>query len=560
MSTQTRQSDLWGKTFSIGDTEIIDNQGNIKTKQIKTGTLYVKFDVGGDLITANGTLATFKDRTVATLWDLQRSAENNLWRSVCWAPQVGLFVAVAQSGISNRVMTSPDDVTWTARTSAADNDWRSVCWSPQVSLFVSVALSGTGDRVMTSPDGITWTARTSAADNNWVSVCWSPQVSLFVAVALSGTGNRVMTSPNGVTWTARSSAADNDWLSVCCWAVVAVVAMQVVMAAVQHPSSASPTKPPDSQKNKEGWGLYDGRDEPRPAGGVPLPLDVRALRCSLFFFRFSFLTTAQVVLEGDALALDLNHLGSQSIRAHFPVAGSLEAYASGFAAAGLVVETQRVSDTFYETHLDGVWLSRRRWHGHGHERWRLVRTENLDSVPGAFKVVEDIEGRPEIVHWLNQQFSKTWGLEKFVTDIDTKLAVSDQFSFTRISIGGKYHLDQLLTSDGQSHRGPLIMAFTFRVDAEAVAFLRAYSNFRSKIRMYREDFKEAELEDKFASKLSADDLVSLKRKKSLLNFLWADVNNLLWDVPPNCYLKTLDEHLHYIGLSDQQEGCDRVGV
>jgi hypothetical protein len=47
-------------------------------------------------------------------------------------------------------MTSPDGITWTARTSAADNGWYSVCWSPEAGLFVAVADSGTGNRVMSS--------------------------------------------------------------------------------------------------------------------------------------------------------------------------------------------------------------------------------------------------------------------------------------------------------------------------------------------------------------------------------------------------------------------------
>ena len=41
-------------------------------------------------------------------------------------------------------------IVWTARTSAADNSWISVCWSPERGLFVAVANSGTGNRVMTS--------------------------------------------------------------------------------------------------------------------------------------------------------------------------------------------------------------------------------------------------------------------------------------------------------------------------------------------------------------------------------------------------------------------------
>ena len=157
-------------------------------------------------------------RTQFTALAMTSAADNN-WISVCWSPERGIFVAVAESGTGNRVMTSPNGITWTARTSAADHNWRSVCWSPERGLFVVVSSTGTGNRVMTSPDGITWTARTSAADNNWNSVCWSPERGLFVAVAWSGSGNRVMTSPDGITWTSRTSAADNQWISVC-WSPV----------------------------------------------------------------------------------------------------------------------------------------------------------------------------------------------------------------------------------------------------------------------------------------------------------------------------------------------------
>jgi len=153
--------------------------------------------------------------TTSKAWTIRNSAADNDWVSVCWSPELGLFVAVAVSGVGNRVMTSPDGITWTIRSSAVDNNWVSVCWSPELGLFVAVAYSGTGNRVMTSPDGITWTIRSSAADNSWVSVCWSPERGLFVAVANSGTGNRVMTSPDGITWTIRSSAVDNNWYGIC---------------------------------------------------------------------------------------------------------------------------------------------------------------------------------------------------------------------------------------------------------------------------------------------------------------------------------------------------------
>lgn len=90
-------------------------------------------------------------------------------------------------------MTSPDGISWTTR-ACVNNGWHSVCWAPELSLFVAVARSGTGNRIMTSPNGVTWTTRASAADISWRSICWSPELSTFVAVANSGTGNRVMTS------------------------------------------------------------------------------------------------------------------------------------------------------------------------------------------------------------------------------------------------------------------------------------------------------------------------------------------------------------------------------
>jgi len=141
--------------------------------------------------------------------------EDNYYYSVCWSPELTLFVAVASSGTGTRVMTSPDGAVWTSRTNSVDNQWQSVCWSPALTLFVAVSYDGTGDGVMTSPDGINWTTRTSAADYQWLSVCWSPELTLFVAVASTGTGDRVMTSPDGINWTSRTSAADNHWRSVC---------------------------------------------------------------------------------------------------------------------------------------------------------------------------------------------------------------------------------------------------------------------------------------------------------------------------------------------------------
>ena len=145
-------------------------------------------------------------------WTARQATTGDSWHSVCWSPQLRLFVAIAYSG-DNRVMTSQDGITWIPKTTPELNDWRCVCWSPERSLFVAVARSGT-NRVMTSSNGTTWAAILASEANEWLYVCWSPELGIFVAVANTGT-NRVMTSYNGINWSARSAAEANGWVGVC---------------------------------------------------------------------------------------------------------------------------------------------------------------------------------------------------------------------------------------------------------------------------------------------------------------------------------------------------------
>jgi hypothetical protein len=207
-----------GATSFVGPATTADGDALVSTRDVRV--TYPASTVSSGYSSRSPAKSLFRATTVSAVdvvstWRAQASAADNEWLSVCWAAELGIFVAVAQSGTGNRVMTSPDGINWTARTSAANNDWRSVVWAPELGIFVAVAQTGTGNRVMTSPDGITWTARTSAADNNWHGVVWAAELGIFVAVAYSGTGNRVMTSPDGITWTARNTTGkDNAWRGV----------------------------------------------------------------------------------------------------------------------------------------------------------------------------------------------------------------------------------------------------------------------------------------------------------------------------------------------------------
>ena len=135
--------------------------------------------------------------------------ENEYWTSIIWSSERSLFVIV---GWSSYILTSPDGNTWTA-SSVPYNIWNSVAWSPTLSLFVAVSWG----RILTSSNGTTWAQISAPVDNIWQSICWSPELSLFVAVAYGGGAtNRVMTSSNGSTWTLQTTPG-NTWQSVC-WA------------------------------------------------------------------------------------------------------------------------------------------------------------------------------------------------------------------------------------------------------------------------------------------------------------------------------------------------------
>ena len=173
----------------------------------------------GAVMVAGLLLPTTPAQADGMTWTSRSAARDLKWNSVAYGQDGSgnpLWVAVAESGTGDRVMTSPDGIAWTDRSSALDNAWFSVAHGQDGSgnpLWVAVAASGSGARVMTSPDGITWTARPSAGDDrSWRSVAYGNGI--WVAVANSGIGNRVMTSPDGIIWTNQVSAADSAWLSV----------------------------------------------------------------------------------------------------------------------------------------------------------------------------------------------------------------------------------------------------------------------------------------------------------------------------------------------------------
>ena len=133
------------------------------------------------------------------------------WSSICWSPQLKMFIILDRIGGSG-VLYSYNGINWSyTTTNVPGNSWTSACWSAELGIYVAVCLEL---QTMYSSNGILWITNTITT-NNWVSVCWSPQLGLFVAVANSG-NSRVMYSYNGKNWNLTAlGVTTNDWKSVC---------------------------------------------------------------------------------------------------------------------------------------------------------------------------------------------------------------------------------------------------------------------------------------------------------------------------------------------------------
>jgi hypothetical protein len=157
---------------------------------------------------SNGNLAV-------STWTGRTAPEANSWNSVCWSPQLRIFVAVASSGTNGRIMISPNGINWTLILFTQANLWKSVCWSSELRMFVAVANGGiNNNRAMYSYNGSNWTSVTVEACN-WHSVCWSSELGIFVAVANTTGSNRVMTSNNGINWSPELGVESSEWYGVC---------------------------------------------------------------------------------------------------------------------------------------------------------------------------------------------------------------------------------------------------------------------------------------------------------------------------------------------------------
>ena len=117
--------------------------------------------------------------------------------SICWSPDLMLFVASAPSYL----LMSIDGMNWNITNCFPEADaFNSICWSSELKLFVAVAING-NNRVSISHNGYDWYITTVPNSYTWQTVCWCNTLGLFIAGSTTAQTNNLMSSPDGITWT-----------------------------------------------------------------------------------------------------------------------------------------------------------------------------------------------------------------------------------------------------------------------------------------------------------------------------------------------------------------------
>jgi len=161
--------------------------------------------------TSSGTVTT--DRVITSKdgqnWIIQNAIDNN-WEDIIWISKLRLFVAVSSNGVNNQIMTSPDSINWTSQiTPSSDYAFTSLAWSDQLNLCVAVNTSN--NSIMISNDCINWKLVYSNDIRPINKVCWSHELSLFIGITiLVSNYSYIIVSTDGTNWTQISNNSFNN--------------------------------------------------------------------------------------------------------------------------------------------------------------------------------------------------------------------------------------------------------------------------------------------------------------------------------------------------------------
>ena len=241
----------WSITSPTGFNSIINFSGYNSPVMCWAQELGLFVAVGDSSTGTNDVLTS----TDGVNWQVSSSGVNKL-SSICWAPELNHFVAVSASpSLSGNVAVGTPNangtISWTRYVSGheqfgSSGQFNSICWSPKLGRFV--ASSTNGGIMYTSNPTQSW----SLVDFNYsvtyiTQVCWCPKLEIFIGCTQTSSKS-IMYSTNGISWTFPSSVPYSDWISIC-WSEELNIFVCV--------SSYGPTYSVMRSANGTSWTAYD---------------------------------------------------------------------------------------------------------------------------------------------------------------------------------------------------------------------------------------------------------------------------------------------------------------
>jgi hypothetical protein len=112
-------------------------------------------------------------------------------RGICWSKELGLFVGV----VGNISIISNNGLTWSSYSMNWSGYAWSICWIPELKLFV-VINDGANRLIMnTSTNGINWNPVTYSGDyKTYRNITWSPEFGIFVCISVGGGNGAIHTA------------------------------------------------------------------------------------------------------------------------------------------------------------------------------------------------------------------------------------------------------------------------------------------------------------------------------------------------------------------------------
>lgn len=159
-------------------------------RKVTWATALGLFIAVGSIVGATDEVMTSPDGINWTLRDPAVNS-NGGWYDVAWSPTLSRAVIVGlPSGGAAAILYSDNGTTWTA--TSYTSDWLSgVAWSPELGIFVASANSG--NIVATSADGITWQRdSTHCSQSSLADVVYSPALEQFLLIGDDSAGAALM--------------------------------------------------------------------------------------------------------------------------------------------------------------------------------------------------------------------------------------------------------------------------------------------------------------------------------------------------------------------------------